>query len=209
MPTTVFVTIRKAQNLPIMDKKRKTTDAYVEVTVPGADVETRETDAFFGSLHPVWNESFKFEVVDDSNLQDQTILFTLKDDNKLQQDKTIGAIRIDLNCLLMRGSRLIGEEQKQRQQCGEVKDKIEGWFQIYDSLRGMVGELDLSVEVVLLEDQMKYDESATTVQFFAASLVSPDVYVCSTVAAQPAKWLDVVTCGYHMYACAWCPAYML
>ena len=55
-------------------------------------------------------------------------------------------------------------------------DKIEGWFQIYDSLRGMVGELYLAVEVILLEDQMKYDESATSVQFFAASLLSSDIY---------------------------------
>eukprot|EP00750_Incisomonas_marina_P029976 INCI7249.2.p1 GENE.INCI7249.2~~INCI7249.2.p1 ORF type:complete len:1265 (+),score=217.26 INCI7249.2:432-4226(+) len=176
MPSTVIVHIERAQNLPIMDKKRQTTDAYVEVFVPGADPDTKETEVFEGSLNPEWRESFKFEVVDDSLLQDQTILFTLYDDNKLQQDKTIGAIRVDLNCLLMHGSSLVGEDQKQRQVCGEIKDKIEGWFQIYDSLRGMVGELYVSVELVLVEDHMKYDESATTVQFFAASLLSTDLY---------------------------------
>lgn len=160
-----------------MDKKRKTTDAYVEITVPGPHEDvTAETDVFEGSLNPVWNKSFEFEVVDDSLLQDQTILFTLYDDNKLQQDKTIGSIRVDLNCLLMHGSTLLGDDQKQKQVCGEITDQIEGWFQIYDTLKGPVGELYLSIEVVLLEDQMKYDESATTVQFFAASVLSPEIY---------------------------------
>jgi hypothetical protein len=102
--------------------------------------------------------------------------FRRYDDNKLQQDKEIGAIRVDLNCLLMHSSRG-GEDQRHHRQCGEIKDKLEGWFQIYDSLTGIVGELYLTIELALLEDQMKYDESATTVQFFGASQLSPDLCV--------------------------------
>ena len=119
MPSTVKVTVFQAQNLPIMDKKRRTTDAYVEIEVPGPDdtMMSRETEVVQGSLNPVWNEKFKFEVVDDSTLQDQTIQVILYDDNKMQQDKTIGSIRIDLNCLLNQGSTMLAKQQRQKQVC--------------------------------------------------------------------------------------------
>ena len=68
----------------------------------------------------MWRRSFKFDIADDSILQDGPISFRVMDSD-LYRDDPIGTVHIDLNPLLMR------TEEKETLM-------IQGWFPIFDSL---------------------------------------------------------------------------
>lgn len=96
------------------------TDAYVTVSLGGhAGLVTENQEEFMFSgqetektykartkicrrtLNPVWDEEFRFEIADDTLLQDEPLIFKVCDSESLGADESIGLVYIDLNPLLM------------------------------------------------------------------------------------------------------------
>ena len=157
MPTVVQVTVWGARELPVMNQRSKSADAYVEVEVGSGKQRTRVVRR---SLDPEWNESFRFEEMDDSILQDEPARFVVMDKDTYSADDEIGSVTIDLNALLARAAR-------------HPTAQITGWFPVLDSLRGLCGRLLVSVEMRTWEDANKFDESSARVRFFACSSLQP------------------------------------
>ena len=133
MPSTVKVRINGARNLPVMDGPTRagaavggilniapSTDAYVSVTLGGhsglvADYEleggpekcfTARTKICRRTVNPVWDEEFRFEVADDTLLQDEPLIFKVCDSEAMREDESIGLVYIDLNPLLTQTARV-------------------------------------------------------------------------------------------------------
>ena len=68
MPSTVKIRVLAARDLPVMDRSSKLTDAFVEIRFGDRTMETRTARK---TLNPRWNEDFRFDVSDDSRLQDE------------------------------------------------------------------------------------------------------------------------------------------
>jgi hypothetical protein len=66
MPSTIKVRVIEASNLPVMDRRSKLADPYVQVEFGDS---TRETRVRSKTLNPVWNEDFRWEVSNDVTLQ--------------------------------------------------------------------------------------------------------------------------------------------
>lgn len=103
------------------------TDAYVTVSLGGhAGLISENQEEFFVSggeaektytartkvcrrtLNPVWDEEFRFEIADDTLLQDEPLIFKVCDSESLGADESIGLVYIDLNPLLTQTAK--GEE---------------------------------------------------------------------------------------------------
>jgi Ca2+-dependent lipid-binding protein len=98
MPSLVKIKIVQARDLPGDLQGDASADAYVEIRL---DEQHQKTTTFRKSLNPVWNEEFRFEVVDDSCLQNFPVEFKVMDQD-LYSSEFIGALYLDLNPLIMR-----------------------------------------------------------------------------------------------------------
>ena len=163
MPCKLWVSVLAARDLPIMDTKGKnrSTDAFVEVMVPGSRKKLSKTDICKRTLNPVWNSKLgsqmEFEIVDDAKLQDSPVQFKVKDKNIMTED-FIGVVRVDMSA------------------CMDAEDEhaeIQGWFPIWDTLRGLSGELRVRLRLEHIIDRNKYDGSVSGIKFFASSALSP------------------------------------
>ena len=56
------------------------------------------------TLNPVWNEEFRFEVSDDTLLQNEPLIFKVWDSDNYKADSCVGMVYVDLNPLLMRAA---------------------------------------------------------------------------------------------------------
>lgn len=136
MGATVKIFIKQARNLPVMDRASNLTDAYVQLKFgPSFD---EKTSVCKKTLNPVFNQTFRFEVTDVTYIQDNIIEFILWDSDIVSSDDIIGTIYIDANLLLM-GS--------------NGNSTMAGWLPIYDSFRGVCGELYVSIKVDCLQQQ--------------------------------------------------------
>ena len=97
MPSKVKILIRRAKNLPIMDRKTKLTDAYVEV---------RLGTGYFGktplqphTLNPVWKKVITFQVSEDKTLVTDPLEIKVFDKDVVS-DNIIGIVYLDLSTLL-------------------------------------------------------------------------------------------------------------
>ncbi|PRP78644.1 C2 calcium-dependent membrane targeting domain-containing protein, partial [Planoprotostelium fungivorum] len=149
MPCTVKVRVIEARNLPVMDRSSDLTDAYVELRFLDS---VKKTEIRRKTLNPIWNEDFRFEVPQDSQLQDHPIKLKVYDHDVVSADDVIGTIHVDLNCLLNKSG-----------------GQIAGWFPIFDTLRGIRGDLNIVVKVELFGDVNEFREASTGVQFIASS----------------------------------------
>ena len=62
-----------------MDRASELTDAFVELRF--ADYDLLRTQVCRHTLHPVWNEDFRFEVSDDADLQNEPLELRVMDCN--------------------------------------------------------------------------------------------------------------------------------
>jgi hypothetical protein len=145
-------------------------DAFVEIRLLGAGEEQQHlqrTQLFKKSLNPVWNETFKFEVVEDSSLQYAPIEFKIFD-QEFSSSELIGTLYIDLNPLIMRSA--TRESDKDHLM-------LQGWFPVYDTIKGIRGSLNLQIQLQLISKSSKSWESPVGVQFFNSSILSPHAFV--------------------------------
>eukprot|EP00727_Mastigamoeba_balamuthi_P001138 m51a1_g11020 putative c2 domain-containing protein 5 isoform x5 (1083) ;mRNA; f:400608-404580 len=149
MPFTLKVRVDKARDLPVMDRSTELADAYVEVKV--GDTPTQRTRNIHKSLNPEWKKSMRFEVVDDSHLQDEPIEFRVVDKDIVSRDDSIGVVYVDVAPLL-----------------GPAPTKIDGWFPIFDTLKGVRGELSIKVSIEKIENVNPFSNASGGVQFFAS-----------------------------------------
>ena len=137
------------------------TDAYVRVTLGGHVNLTDQVDADEGTapekqkrysaktrvcrrtLNPVWDEEFRFDVSNDTLLQDEPLIFQVCDSDALSADESIGRVYVDLNPLLTTTTKTASDEDDDE----DRHHHLDGWFPLYDSLCGVRGELELSVKV--------------------------------------------------------------
>lgn len=99
MPGKLKVRILSARHLPVMDRSSENTDAFVEIKFGET---THKTEVCRKSLNPVWNsEWFRFEVADDSDLQDEPLHVRIMDYDTYSANDAIGKVYIDLNPLLL------------------------------------------------------------------------------------------------------------
>ncbi|PAA89203.1 hypothetical protein BOX15_Mlig027057g1, partial [Macrostomum lignano] len=147
MPGRVRVKILSARNLPVMDRASYSTDAFVELKLGNASYKTEVARR---SLNPQWNtEWFKFEL-DDEELQDEALQIRVLDYDTYSSHDAIGKVYIDLNPLLGKdGSR-----------------GMSGWFPLYDTMHGIRGDIQISVNLDLFSDTNRYRESSLGVKFF-------------------------------------------
>jgi C2 domain len=173
-----------------------TTDAYVTVSLGGhsglvADYEEQPNLKYTSSLeklytaktrvcrrttNPVWDEEFRFEVADDTLLQDEPLIFKVCDSEAMRADESIGLVYIDLNPLLTQTAR---EDDSTRNQTnnprhGIATGVIDGWYPLYDTLGGVRGELGLSVKLNFIGDVNPFRDSAAGVQLFPFSTLDPE-----------------------------------
>lgn len=169
MPSLVKIKVERGRDLPIMDRNATTeaaTDAYVEVRL---DEQCQRTNTCRKSLNPIWNEDFRFEVIDDSILQDAPIELKCLD-HDLYSSELIGIVYIDLNPLIMR----TGD--------GTERDLfIRGWFPLYDTSRGIRGSLLITVKLQFIGNENQFRDSSAGVQFFSSSKLSPSCFLIQEI----------------------------
>jgi hypothetical protein len=171
------------------------TDAYVTVSLGGhsglvADYEeqpnlkytasleklyTAKTRVCRNTINPVWDEEFRFEVADDTLLQDEPLIFKVCDSEAIKAGESIGLVYIDLNPLLTQTAR---EDEYDRNPTskprhGIASGVIDGWFPLYDTLGGVRGELGLSVKLNFIGDVNPFRDSAAGVQLFPFATFDP------------------------------------
>lgn len=104
--TDAYVTVSLGGHAGLISENQE------ELTFSGVEVEsktyTARTKVCRRSLNPIWDEEFRFEVADDTLLQDEPLIFKVCDSESLGADESIGLVYIDLNPLLTQTAK--GEE---------------------------------------------------------------------------------------------------
>ncbi|KXS11898.1 C2-domain-containing protein, partial [Gonapodya prolifera JEL478] len=148
MPCVLRIRIHAARNLPVMDRVSELTDAYAEVRF--AD-DVFRTQIARKTLSPIWNEDFRCEVNDDSLVKNEPLEIRVLDFDAFSANDPIGSVTVDLNPLGWDSS-----------------IQISGWFPLFDTLRGVRGEVSLAVRIDVLPEGNPFKETFG-VQFFSAS----------------------------------------
>jgi C2 domain len=152
---------------------------------------TARTNVCRRTLQPVWDEEFRFDVSDDSLLQDEPLVFKVCDlaenstssamnrsnsstgvfmSTSTQTDETsIGLVYIDLNPLLTSEAEMEMDDSD-----FEALDGVDGWFPLYDTLNGVRGELLLSVKLNFIGDVNPFRDSSAGVRLLPFSTLHPD-----------------------------------
>jgi Ca2+-dependent lipid-binding protein len=149
MPCTIKIRVAAARGLPIMDRSTELTDAYVELRL---GTQTQRTEVCKRTLSPEWGADFRLEVADDATLQDHPLELKVWDADILTADDIIGVAYIDLQTLLM-----------------SPKARLGGWFPLHDTIRGLRGELQVSVRVEFFGDVKWHRESSASVAVHACT----------------------------------------
>jgi hypothetical protein len=169
MPSLVKIEVGRARDLPVMDSSLQgdaSTDAFVEVRVCD---DLKRTKTCRKSLNPAWDEEFRFEIIDDSSLQDEPVELKVLDQD-LYSSELIGIVYIDLNPLIMR---TIEDSDRNLQ--------IKGWFPLFDTLKGVRGSLFVTIKLQFIGNDNPFQDSSAGVQFFASSCLSSQAFVIQDV----------------------------
>lgn len=130
---------------------------------------TAKTKVCRRTVCPVWDEEFRFDVSDDTLLQDEPLIFKVFDsDNTLLSDENIGQVYVDLNPLLTSQSDDTDDKE------GSSGIQIDGWFPLYDPLTGVCGELLLSVKLNYIGDINPFRDSSAGVRLFPFHTIDPE-----------------------------------
>eukprot|EP01063_Lacrimia_lanifica_P009068 TRINITY_DN16096_c0_g1_i1.p1 TRINITY_DN16096_c0_g1~~TRINITY_DN16096_c0_g1_i1.p1 ORF type:complete len:1248 (+),score=444.38 TRINITY_DN16096_c0_g1_i1:155-3898(+) len=126
---TLKLQVFAARDLPAMGWKSGLADAYVEIKHGEL---TKRTPTKRKTLNPTWDFECTFDIADYSGLQECPLEMKVWDHSKgIAADNAIGNVVIDLNMVLLNG----GQPQ------------LAAWFPIFDSMRGLRGELFISLQI--------------------------------------------------------------
>jgi len=95
------------------------------------------------TLNPVWQyHSARYDLADESLLQDRPIEFKVWDYDVVSSNDIIGVVHLDASTLLLPGS----------------SGQISGWYPIYDTIRGIRGKLNVSIKLQLVDNSNLFKE---------------------------------------------------
>eukprot|EP01041_Mallomonas_annulata_P008408 gene8408-17329_t len=173
MPSLVKIRVERARDLPVMDRNLQGdeyTDSYVEIRLGESGEYQSRTQTCRKTLNPIWEEEFRFEIVDDSILQNTPVEFKIMDQD-LYSSEQIGGVFVDLNPLIMRTAN--GSDNRDL--------VIQGWLPIYDTMRGVHGSLKIIIKLQFIGDDNPFRESSAGVQFFSSSSLSGNIFLIQEV----------------------------
>lgn len=202
MPSTVKVRVKAARNLPLMDHPAGSAgisaanlafgnfnfrNPYVVVSLGGhvnlTDQEeesgqekqkrySAKTKVVRRSVNPVWDEEFRFDVSNDTLLQDEPLIFKVCDSDTLSADESIGLVYVDLNPVLTQTAFEDDNQIEESISDGQA-GTLGGWMPIYDTLGGVRGELEVLVKLNFIGDVNPFRDSSAGVQLFPFSRLDP------------------------------------
>eukprot|EP01134_Creolimax_fragrantissima_P003295 CFRG3295T1 len=155
MPGFLKVRVVGARDLPVMDSRSDLTDAYVEVKLGD---ESFKTGVGRRTLSPVWNTDFRFELGDEE-LQDESLEIKVYDYDTISANDPIGKVYVSLNPLLT----------------WDPPTQLSGWYPIYDTIRGVRGEVMLVIKLDLFNNTNQFRDTSVGVQIFSLTVL-PEVY---------------------------------
>jgi C2 domain len=126
---------------------------------------TAKTKVIRRTVNPVWDEEFRFDVSNDTLLQDEPLIFKVCDSDALSVDESIGLVYVDLNPVLAQAAFKDDNDGEETGQAGTLG----GWMPIYDTLGGVRGELELSIKLNFIGDVNPFRDSSAGVQLFPFS----------------------------------------
>eukprot|EP00818_Percolomonas_sp_WS_P008774 CAMPEP_0117444546 /NCGR_PEP_ID=MMETSP0759-20121206/5299_1 /TAXON_ID=63605 /ORGANISM="Percolomonas cosmopolitus, Strain WS" /LENGTH=1141 /DNA_ID=CAMNT_0005236621 /DNA_START=223 /DNA_END=3648 /DNA_ORIENTATION=+ len=100
------------------------------------------------TLNPTWNYDFRYELASSESLQDYTLDFKVWDHDYVSSDDIIGSVVIVIDCASLQNRNL------------------EGWFPIWDTVKGIRGELHLSIKVESLGNVNPWKEDSENVRIY-------------------------------------------
>ncbi|KAJ3338534.1 hypothetical protein HDU83_008153 [Entophlyctis luteolus] len=163
-PCVLKVRIVRARSLPVMDRGTELTDAYVECRF--ADYDSVRTKTCRRTLNPEWNEDFRIEVSNDADLQNEPLEVKVLDYDQLTYSDPIGSVFIDLNPLLA------WDASDPTATTARDSNSLSGWFPIFDSLRGICGDIFITIKLNFFGDSNQFSQGSTGVQFFTSPSVA-------------------------------------
>ena len=119
----------------------------------GVNFEPQTTQTARKTLNPIWNEQLKCDVADDCLLQDEPLQLRVFDKDIFSADDLIGTVYVHCNSLyegLGKGS--FRTDRKAGYRDEHRRRQIDGWFPIYDTMRGICGELKVAVYIQHIMD---------------------------------------------------------
>ena len=178
MPCILKVHVEAARGLPAIDKTSEVADAYVEIRFGGDEVQ--RTAICRKTLDPVWREDFRFEVSDETVLQDEPLELKVFDFDAITADDSVGSVTLDLNPLLSL----------------DAPNQLAGWFPIYDTIRGTRGELWVQVKLEFFENTNRFKESSGGIHLFSGAGI-PAPYTGATLVGLVDEVITEVDPDYH------------
>jgi hypothetical protein len=133
---------------------------------------TAKTKVIRRSLNPIWDEEFRFDVSNDTLLQDEPLIFKVCDSDALSVDESIGLVYVDLNPVLTQTAFHDDNDDDETVLDGQA-GTLGGWMPIYDTLGGVRGELEVSVKLNFIGDVNPFRDSSAGVQLFPFSTLDP------------------------------------
>ena len=173
-------------NLNLRNQSSPSTDAYVLVSLGGhvnlTDQEeesgqekqkryTAKTKVCRRTLNPIWDEEFRFDVSNDTLLQDEPLIFKVCDSDALSVDESIGLVYVDLNPLLTQTA--FKDDRNDEETDAQAAGTLGGFMPIYDTNKGVRGELEVSVKLTFIGDVNPFRDSSAGVQLFPFSTLDP------------------------------------
>eukprot|EP01102_Stenamoeba_stenopodia_P015331 TRINITY_DN5210_c1_g1_i2.p1 TRINITY_DN5210_c1_g1~~TRINITY_DN5210_c1_g1_i2.p1 ORF type:complete len:983 (-),score=198.93 TRINITY_DN5210_c1_g1_i2:102-3050(-) len=162
MPCFITIRVVEARGLPVMDQSTGLADAFVEVR---CGKETKQTDVKRKDLNPLWDTTFVFQVNDTAVLYEAPIEFRVIDHDKLSKGDSIGVVRLDITNVLL----------------SEGTTSIEGWFPIYDTLKGIRGNLNIKIKARFTRNENQFKQKDTAGVRFITTSDPTSVYRISKI----------------------------
>lgn len=125
---------------------------------------TAKTKVIRRSTNPVWDEEFRFDVSNDTLLQDEPLIFKVCDSDALSTDDSIGLVYVDLNPVLAQTAFNDDHGDDEKTDGGQAAS-LGGWLPIYDPLRGMSGDLEVHVKLNFIGDVNPFRDSSGEMLF--------------------------------------------
>ncbi|RMX57790.1 hypothetical protein pdam_00006779 [Pocillopora damicornis] len=101
------VVVNNASNLPNVDKFSGKSDPYVIVSFQGQE---QRTDVIKDNLNPEWNKEFEYDLNGKELSAQETLLFKVKDWEKITANRLLGSATVPLNNLVRSKSKSVDTE---------------------------------------------------------------------------------------------------